>query len=115
MSIIFLFFFVTFSPNLDYPKDANDIEKVELTRPDKASKGKFAKVQALSSKEIKMLLFVLGNAQPLESKRFTPNYYIVFTTKKNETKKIMINKDKVKGYDNDMVYQIRPLEILLEF
>lgn len=113
LSIIFFLLIITFSPNLDYPKDANDIEKVELVRADKSHKHN--KTQLLTINETKQLLFILGNARWVEAPHFKPDYHIVFLSKKGETKKLMINKNLVKGYDTDKVYEIRPLEFLLEF
>jgi len=47
--------------------------------------------------------------------KFIPDFYIVFTTTRNETRRIKINGNKVKGYDNDYSYEIEQLEFLEEF
>ncbi|MFZ6050791.1 hypothetical protein [Halocola ammonii] len=101
--------------NLDYPTDIKEIKEVTLTRPDKESNGKFATIKDLTEEEIKELLKALENSKPVGPWKFIPDYFIVFTTTENETKRIKINGNKVKGYDSDYTYEIDQLDFLEEF
>jgi len=101
--------------NLDYPTKIEEIKKVTLTRPDKESNGKFATIKDLTEEQTKELLTALENSKPIGPSKFLPDYYIVFTTSENETKRIKINGNKVKGYDNDYSYEIKQLDFLEEF
>jgi len=101
--------------NLNYPKNIHEISKVELIRPDKISKGKFLETRTLSLREIEELLNVLNNAVPIDFFQLIQNFYIVFTTKANETKRIKINGNLIKGYENDNSYRISNLVFLDNF
>lgn len=101
--------------NLDYPTELEEIKNVTLTRPDKESNGKFATVKDLTQGQIKELLEVLENAEPVGPMKFIPDFYIVFVTKTGETQRIRIIDNKVKGYNNDYSYEIDRLEFLDEF
>jgi hypothetical protein len=101
--------------NLDYPTEIEEIKVVTLTRPDKVSKGKFATIKELTKDQTKELLKVLKNAKSVGPMKFIPNYYIVFTTIENETRRIKINGNKIKGYENDYSYEIEQLELLEQF
>ncbi|OOG69982.1 hypothetical protein [Flavobacterium sp. A45] len=100
--------------NLDYPTEINQIKEVVLERPDRKSHGKFAEVKKLNSKEIAELLEVLNNAKPVGLKKFKIDYYIVFSTK-NETRRIMVTNNQIKGYENDYTYQIEEIKFLSDF
>ena len=101
--------------NLDYPSNMEDIRKVTLTRPDKASNGKFATIKDLTEEQTKELLKALNDAKPVGPIKFMPDYYIVFSTTDNETRRIKINGNHIKGYDNDYSYEIETLDFLEAF
>ncbi len=101
--------------NLDYPTKIEEIKEVTLTRPDKESKGKFATIKDLTEEQTKELLKTLDNSKPVGLMKFIPDYYIVFSTTNNETRRIKINGNKIKGYDNDYTYEIENLDFLKEF
>ncbi|CAL2078658.1 hypothetical protein [Tenacibaculum sp. 190524A02b] len=100
---------------LNFPVEMEDIREVTLTRLDKESEGKFANIKVLTREQTKDLLEVLKNAKPVGPMKFIPDYYIVFTTKKNETRRIKINKNKIKGYEDDFSYEIEQFEFLEKF
>ena len=100
--------------NLDYPKEIGKIKEVVLERPDKKSHGKFSEERKLSSEEVAKLLEILNNAKPLGSKKFIIDYYIVFSTE-NGTRRLKINGNQVKGYDNDLTYRIEKTNFLKDF
>ena len=101
--------------NLEYPAKIELIKDVNLSRPDKDSDGKIAEIKHLNQAEIIELLTVLKNAKPSGPTKFIPDYYIEFTTVKNKTIRIKVNKDYIKGYDNDYSYQIKPPLFLEKF
>lgn len=101
--------------NLNYPTKIEEIKEVTLTRPDKESKGKFATIKDLTEEQTKELLKVLNNAKSVGPMKFIPDYYIVFSTTTNETRRIKINGNKIKGYDSDYSYEIEELEFLEQF
>lgn len=100
---------------LDFPTEIEDIKEITLTRPDKESKGKFATVKDLTQEQTKELLQVLKNAKPVGPMKFIPDYYIVITTIEGETRRIKINGNKIKGYENDYSFEIVQLEFLEQF
>ncbi len=101
--------------NLDYPNKIEEIKEVTLIRPDKESNGKFATIKYLTEEQTRELLKVIENSKPVGPWKFVPDFYIVFTTKGNKTKRIKINGNKVKGYDSDYSYEIEQLNFLEEF
>ena len=101
--------------NLDYPTKIEEIKEVTLTRPDKESNEEFATIKDLTEEQTKELLTALENSKPVGPSKFIPDFYIVFTTTENETKRIKINGNKVKGYDSDYSYEIEQLDFLEEF
>jgi len=100
---------------LDYPTKIEEIKEVTLTRPDKESNGKFATIKDLTEEQTKELLRVLKNAKPVGPMKFIPDYYIVFSTTTNETRRIKINGNNIKGYESDYSYEIESLDFLDEF
>lgn len=101
--------------NLDYPTKIEEIKEVTLTRPDKESNGKFATIKDLTEEQTKELLNALENSKPVGPWKFIPDFYIVFRTTENETIRIKINGNKVKGYNSDYSYEIDQLDFLEEF
>ncbi len=101
--------------NLDYPKNIEDIIEVVLERPDKKSNGKFVEFKELNKKEIIELLEVLNNAKPIGSTKFKPDFYIYFETKNDGNYRIKINKNIIKGYENDFSYKIENISWLANF
>jgi hypothetical protein len=101
--------------NLDYPKDINEISEVTLNRHNKESNGESAEIKKLSKEEVNQLLHALENSKAVGLTKFIPDYYIIFTTKTNGTKKFRINGNIIKGYDNDISYKIENIGFLINF
>lgn len=101
--------------NLDYPTLIENIEEVVLSRPDQKSNGKFAKQKRLSEQEIKVLINAINAAQAIGSAKFRPDYFIVFTTKDREHRRIKVNGNTIKGYKNDFSYRFDLPIFLKEF
>lgn len=100
---------------IDYPKDIHEIKSVKLVRPDEKSNGKFAEIKKLKESEIVELLAAIKNSKKAGIIKFKPNFYIVFVTKNNETKRIKVNGNIIKGYTNDIGYTISKLAFMADF
>ncbi|WP_163518290.1 hypothetical protein [Gelidibacter japonicus] len=121
MRLIFIVFILIFvsckekNNGIDYPKNINEIESVNLLRPDEKSNGKLAEIKYLEKNEIAELLAAIKNANEFGMIKFKPDYYIEFVTKNDGTKRIKVNGNKIKGYKNDIGYEIAKLNFMTEF
>ena len=101
--------------DIDFPRDINEIESINLLKPDNSSNGKFAGVKYLNQNEIQKLVKVLKDAKFKGPYKFIPKYYIEILTKNDGVKRIRVNGNIVKGYKSDIGYEISNLEFLNEF
>ncbi|MFV0208799.1 hypothetical protein OBK13_06275 [Empedobacter falsenii] len=114
--IILLLFLIscTNNENINYPSEINEIKEVVLERTDKNYKGKFAEIKELNGNEIELLLDVLNKSKEVDSKGFTEDFQIVFSTKSG-TKRIMVDENKIKGFNSNKVFQINEVSFLTKF
>ncbi|AMM50202.1 hypothetical protein TH61_02085 [Rufibacter sp. DG15C] len=97
---------------LDYPKRIEDVVEVELLRPDEKTNGEIAEIKQLSESVIIELLNALEKVKPIGPVKFIPDFFIIFSTKTDGTKKLKVNGRTVKGFKNDFGYEIPELHFL---
>jgi hypothetical protein len=61
------------------------------------------------------LLAVLQKAKPVGQVEFKPDFFISFETHVNGKKSLKVKGHTIKGYENDLSYQIAEVDLLKDF